>query len=63
MKLLCGPGPRLIGKMVRTFGQPVMDKKQITKQSMGMKENEIPGHGGLILAQASGLHKARDRRS
>lgn len=49
MKILCGPGPRLIGKMVRTFGKPVMDKKQITKQNMALKENERPGHGGFIL--------------
>ena len=50
IKFLCGPELRLlIGEEVRTFGWPVIGKKQITKQSMGMRENERPGHGEFIL--------------
>lgn len=31
MKLLCYPGPKLIGKEVRIFEQPLMGKKRITR--------------------------------
>lgn len=60
IKFLCGPELRLLIGDVRTFGQPVIGKKQITKQSMGMRENERPGHGEFILTPRP-LGSARSR--
>lgn len=49
MTVLCGPEPRLIGKEMSTFKQLMVGKKQITKQIMGMRKNEIPGYGGFLF--------------